>query len=381
MNKKVLMAEMLEFQSEYTVGSHHYANLFSKNGYEVLWLGPIFNKIYSIKNKEIYLQRKSNSGKNIHKVKENIFSYSPYSYCLYGNYFGFKSKFANKLSIKLTKPFLKNVLKISGFDKVDILWITNVKYKPLIELIEYKKLIYRCSDDISGFENCCSTMIELEESIIKKADIVFATARNLVEKKKYLRSDIKYLPNGVELSNFQKEEYNLPHEFIGDKQKKCIYVGAIEKWFDIELMCKVCSELKDVNFYIVGPIKIELSKLEKLKNVFLLGKKPYNEIPNYIYYSDVAIIPFKVNELTNSITPIKLFEYMSLGKDVVSTNFKEMKYLNSPAFLSNNTEDFINNIRLALEYTSERSKKNINFAKESSWDARFDYVKKTINRK
>lgn len=381
MRKKVLMAEMLEIDSEYTVGSHHYANLFAKNGYDVLWLGPVFNKLYSLKNKEIYMKRKSNSGLNIHKVKDNIYSYSPYSHVLYGNYTGFNSKLANKLSIKLTNPFLKEVLKENGFDKVDILWITNVKYKPLIDLIDYKQLIYRCSDDISGFDNCCSSMIELEEEIITKSDFVFATAHSLVEKKQNIRKDIEYLPNGVELENFIKDEYLLPDEFVNDDKSKCIYVGAIESWFDIDLIYKSCLELSNINFYIIGPVKIDLSKLQSLHNLFILGKKNYNEIPNYIYYSDVALIPFKINRLTNSITPIKLFEYMSLGKEVVSTAFSEMKYINSPAYISNNTKDFIENIKCALNNKEKNKQRNINFAKKCSWEYRFNCIKEIIDRK
>lgn len=381
MNKKILMAEMLEFNSEYTVGSHHYASLFAKNGYEVLWLGPVFNKIYSLKNNEIYMKRKANSGANIHKIKDNIYSYSPYSHFLYGNYIGFRSKAANQLSIKLTNPSLKRVLKESGFDKVDILWITNVKYMPLIDLIDYKKLIYRCSDDISGFENCCSSMIDLEEDIIKRSDIVFATARSLIEKKQHIRNDIEYLPNGVELENFIKEKYFLPSEFVNDLKNKCIYVGAIESWFDVDLIYKSCLELKDINFYIIGPVKIDLSKLKSLPNLFILGKKKYEDIPNYIYYSDVALIPFKINELTNSITPIKLFEYMSLGKEVVSTSFNEMKFLKSPAYLSNSSIDFIENIKHAIKNKEKNKQRNIEFAKSCSWEYRFNCAKNIIDGK
>lgn len=381
MNKKVLMAEMLEFNSEYTVGSHHYANLFARSGYEVLWLGPVFNKLYSLKNSEIYMKRKANSGANIHKIKENIYSYSPYSHFLYGNYIGFRSKVANKLSIKLTNPFLKKVLKESGFDKVDILWITNVKYMPLIDLIDYKKLIYRCSDDISGFDNCCSSMIELEEDIIKKSDVVFATARSLIEKKQNIRSDIKYLPNGVELENFIRNEYFLPSEFINDNKNKCIYVGAIESWFDLDLIYKSCLELKEINFYLIGPVKIDLGKLKSLPNLFILGKKNYEEIPNYIYYSDVALIPFKINELTNSITPIKLFEYMSLGKEVVSTGFYEMTHIKSPAYLSYNSNDFIDNIKQAINNKDKNKQRNIDFAKKCSWEYRFNCARQIIDGK
>lgn len=374
MRKKILMAEMLEFESEYRVGSHHYAKLFSDNGYEVLWLGPIFNQLYSIKDKDMYKKRYENSGNLIHKKQANIFSYSPYSYYLYGNYIGFRSIIANELSIRVTKPNIAKVLERNNFLEVDILWITNVKYKPLIDIVKYKKLVYRCSDDIAGFDNCCNSMLELEKDIILKSDVTFVTAYDLLEKKAKLGGNIKYLPNGVELGNFIRASYNMPNEFINDDKKKCIYIGAIEKWFDVDLIYECCNSLKDINFYLIGPIKTDLQKISNLKNAFILGPKDYNNIPNYIYYSDVALIPFKINDLTNSITPIKLFEYMSLGKEVVSTAFKEMNNIDSPALIAENSSEFIENIKFALN--NKNKEKKIIYSKNNTWESRF---KKVIN--
>ncbi len=118
---------------------------------------------------------------------------------------------------------------------------------------------------------------------------------------------------------------------------------------DVELI-KYCSDkLKEIDFYLIGPINKDLGILNDSKNVHILGKKNYKEIPNYIYYSDVALIPFEVNELTNSVSPIKLYEYMSLGLNVVSTNLKEVKYINSPAYIADSYEKFVNYIKQAIK--------------------------------
>ena len=372
--KKVLMAEYLEYNSDFKVGNHHYAEMFAQNGYEVLWLSPVYNYMTKIIDKKLYNQRKKLNKKKFKQIDKNIFGYSPYSVVLYGKLPLLDTKFANKMSIKLTIPNLNRSLRNNNFHNVDILWLTNPKYYYLTKMIKYKKLIYRCADDVSEFNQMCKTISYFEEQIIKDADEVFVTAHSLLEKKKHLRNDLIYLPNGVELNNFVRDRYVMPKEFENNMSKKCIYVGAIDHWFNIELVKKCVENLKDIDFYFIGPVKIDLSPLKEYKNVYILGKKDYKDVPNYLYYSDVSIIPFEVNALTDSITPIKLYEYMSVGLSVVSTNFKEMKYINSPAYVAKNYDEFCNSIIKAIDNKERDRSKNIEFAKENTWEKRFEKI-------
>lgn len=374
---KILMAEYLEYNSAFKVGSHHYAEQFGKDN-KVLWLSPVYNRLYYYKNKELYEQRKALHHSDLIQLKKNIYGYAPHSLILYGRIPLLDTKLVNKLSLSTTTPNLLKVLTKNDFHNVDVLWLTNIKYYYLTEMISYKKLIYRCADNIKSFNNACKTMPYFEKLIIKKADAVFVTAHSLIEKKKDIRKDLIYLPNGVQLDNFIRDRYEIPHEFENNNKIKCIYVGAIEEWFDLDLV-KYCAEnLNNIDFYLIGPAKIDMSKLKKLENVFVLGKRNYKDVPNYLYYSDVAIIPFKVNELTDSITPIKLYEYMSVGLNVVSTNFKEINYMNSPAYIAKNYKEFCEDIIEAVQNKEKNQERNIEFAKENTWEKRFDEIKKCI---
>jgi hypothetical protein len=376
--KKIIMAEFNEFNSTFKLGDHHYAKQFAQNGYEVLWLSPVYNHLFYFKNKKLYKQRESLHNNSFIKFDDNIYGYAPYSPVLYGKMPILDSKVAGELSIKWSIPNLFNVLNKNRFLNVDILWLTNPKYYYLTNKIKYKKMFYRCADDLSGFDNTFNSFHKFEEKIIKNSDEVFITSRELLERKKYLRDDFVYLPNGVDINSFTKKEYILPDEFLNDKNKKCIYVGAIETWFDIKLV-KFCAEkLSNISFYIIGPIKINIDELRSLKNVFLLGKKDYKDIPNYIYFSDVGVIPFKVSKLTDSVSPIKLYEYMSVGLNVVSTNFKEMQYINSPAYVAKDYDEFCSDIEQAIENKKEDKEKNIQFAKENTWGKRFEVIKSFI---
>lgn len=376
--KKIVMAEYLEYNSDFKVGNHHYAKMFANSGYKVLWLSPVYNHMTGIANERIFNQRKNLNKKFFEQIDRNIFGYSPYSLILYGKLPILNTKFANKLSIKLIIPNLKNSFKRNNFDNVDILWLTNPKYYYLTKIIKYNKLIYRCADDLSSFNRACKTMSYFEKRIIKKADLVFVTAHNLIKKKQCLRKDLIYLPNGVELGNFIRKKYIIPKKFQNNKRKKCIYVGAIDHWFDLNLL-KYCAErLNQIDFYLIGPYKIDLISLKSCENIHILGKIDYKQIPNYLYYSDVGIIPFKVNNLTDSITPIKLYEYMSVGLNVVSTNFKEMKYIISPAYVAKSYDEFYKNIVKAIESKNKNKENNVKFAKENTWEKRFEKIKQYL---
>lgn len=368
------MAEYLEYESSYKVGNHHYAKQFALHGYNILWLSPVYNNLYYFKDKDIYMQRRDLHKSSLTELEHNIFGYAPYSFLLYGKIPVLDTRLAARLSIKWTSPSLVSVLKKNGFDEVDILWLTNPKYYSLIDKIKYKKLFYRCADDISGFKDSCETTTYFESEIIKKADKVFVTSHSLMEKRKNLRDDYVNLPNGVELDNFVKDKYDLPIEYRNKERKKCIYVGAIDNWFDVNLV-KFCAEkLKDIDFYLIGPVKIDLSLLKDSKNIHILGRKDYKEIGNYMFYSNVSMIPFKINRLTDSISPIKLFEYMSTGLNVVSTNFKEIKKLNSPALIGRSYEEFCDYLMLGIIRQEENKERNIKFAKENTWNKRFEQI-------
>lgn len=373
--KKVLMGEGLDYNGTLKIGNHQYAKLLSKNDYEVLWLSPIYNNIYKYFKNEKYDLSSLNK---INEIYTNLYEYKPKSLLMYGNNPIFRAKLFNKLTIDFTYPNIKKVLNKNGFIDVDILWINNMKYYYLKDIVKYNKLFYRCSDDISGFKGVCKSMLYFEQRLIKEADKVFITSKDLIEKKSTLRDDLVYLPNGVELNNFQREKYIMPDEFRNVNNKKCIFVGALHDWIDVDLIKYCCKKLNAIEFYFIGPVDTDLSLLNGINNIHLLGKRKYDDIPNYLYYSDASIIPFKVNNLTNSITPVKLYEYMSVGLNVVTTNFKEMNYIKSPAYIAKSYDEFCDYLLQAIENKDINKEKNIQFSKENTWDKRFEVIKKYL---
>jgi teichuronic acid biosynthesis glycosyltransferase TuaH len=373
--KKIIMAENQEFFSDVKIGAHHYAELFAKNGYEVLWLSPAFSFIHGMKKNSYLNKRKGLSEIKRHKLKDNIYGFAPRILIPFANKPIINSKFVGRNYLKTAFPNLKGSLKKIGFGEVDILWISNVKMSYLNEYVKADKVIHRLADEKKGFKGFYKSLEIMEEELLKDSDIVFATAENLVHKAKEFRDEVIYLPNGVNYSDFDRNMYIMPSEFI-DNNKRVVYVGAIAEWLDHELINYCTNELPEVKFYFIGPGVN--NNIEIRKNVYLLGKKNYGNIPDYIYNADVAIIPFKINELTDAINPVKLYEYLAVGTPVVTTNFKEVSIINGPFDIAKNKEQFLDMLKSNLFNSEYKVYELKEFASKNSWQSKFNIINEML---
>ncbi len=128
------------------------------------------------------------------------------------------------------------------------------------------------------------------------------------------------------------------------------------------------------SFVVIGEVfrdRVNISKLEQLPNFYFLGNKKFEELPAYQKAIDVCMIPYRVTEETMFISPLKLYEYMSAGKPIVSTPLPEVKEFNGIVKIANSAQDFINNISEFLNNdNSEIIKKSLEIANNNSWDNR-----------
>lgn len=375
--KKVIIGDFCEYNYKYgKLGNYHYCNCFVKDNYEALWLSNSFNQLIYFKDKEDYLYKKSISSAKRHELSKNIYGFAPYALKLYGNYL-FSRNPNNVLNgDKYIVPDIRKSLKAIDFDNVDVIWLSNPKLFWITNVVNYKKLIYRIPDDFSKFSEYPNIDV-IEKEIIKKADHIFITASTLEDKVTKLGIKPYLLKNGASFDHFNDvKDSQLPKEFQNGR-KRIIYIGAIKYWFDVELVKKI-SESVDADIILIGKPDTDLTALENCKNVYTLGAKSYDELPAYLKYSDVAIIPFIKSDLTDSISPIKLYEYCSSGIAVVTTNMKEVESLNAPIYIAKDHDDFISGIKSYLSGNCERSE-IVQFGKDNSWQSRYEFAKKLFN--
>jgi hypothetical protein len=274
----------------------------------------------------------------------------------------------SSLSLRDSLREFAKQLSRCNFANFDLVILSHLQLYNLTRLFytpdfSYHKLLYRCTDDQSAFPDLPAWIIEVETTVLKEADFTACTSFPLYQRFKKIQPNqpILHLPNGVDFSRFQQTE---------QKNNQVIYVGAIEEWFDVEMIHKAAMDNPQLQFDIIGPVRREINRDILPKNIAFLGARSYPAIPNLLANALLGIIPFKRTDLINSVSPIKLFEYMAAGLPVVSTRWKELEHLQSPALLVETPEQFSLAIKAAIKNQRELQKKGLSFAKNSDWQNR-----------
>ncbi len=377
------MAVTNYYTSPFQVGSHHYARAFEKLGYEVLFISNPISPIHKIfANNEQLAERE-----RIHDLggekSGNITYYVPKTLFTPQNKPLLSSKFVLNNWYKFSYPNILQYIKEKGFGSVDILWFDSPMFSFLLDKIEYKHSILRLADYSKGFSSVSDNQYNAEIAIANRVDTVLYSAKNLKEKYTDIKdkSKMHYISNGVDLTFIEQSDKSLPVEYENISSPIAVYIGALHEWFDVNLVYRSAISLPGYSFVIIGPVERDLSKLEKLANVFILGKKPYARIAQFLSNADVGIIPFDTvhhRDLVESINPLKLYEYFACGLPVVSMNWHQLEELRSPAHLCDTTEEFIDAIKEANKDNDITAVKK--FVESTDWVKRLNDVLDSLNR-
>jgi len=374
MPKKILIAASNYWGSPYRVGSHHYARVFASNGWDVLFISDPISPFHFLArgNEQLNERYKIYKSRNETGIS-NIKTYVPMALMTPNEKPIFNSRFVAELWHNMTFPGIVAYAKNAGFGEVDILWFDSISQKFWIDLIKYRKSVFRISDRLDAFKKVNKNMKILEQKLLDKADLVFYTSRILISYISEYKNKAFFVPNGVDTSNFTDASRVIPDDLKTIPRPRVVYIGAIDEWFDTELLSDVAMKLNDISFILIGSPNINMNKLKSMSNVYLLGRRKYQCIPEYLYNCDAGIIPFnKKHPVVNSVNPIKLYEYMICGLPTVETEWEELKMLESPAYLAKDTAEFSEFLRMALK--DKDKKKFINFAKSNTWEKRFKEI-------
>jgi len=240
------------------------------------------------------------------------------------------------------------------------------------------KIAYDCMDDHRGFGNIAEEVLQQEDELAKSADLLVVSSEGLQR----IFAVKGHLPllirNATDFDHFNSLP---PNDLLRGLSKPIIgYYGAIAEWFDSDLIEHAAIHRPEWNFVLIGrTVGARIRGLRGLPNVHFLGEQPYESLPQYLYHFDVCCIPFQLNDLTRSTNPVKFYEYLSSGKPIVSVDLPELRPYREHLYVAHSPDDFLAKLECAVaENERGLAEKRIAFARENSWEERFERLARSI---
>jgi glycosyltransferase involved in cell wall biosynthesis len=239
---------------------------------------------------------------------------------------------------------------------------------------ENRGIVYDAMDELSQFTGAPRSLVANERRLMKHADVVFTGGYELWTKKKQYHDNVHFFGCGVEYSHFalaQDPDTAIPPDIDFMPRPILGWFGVVDERVDYHMVGRMAEMKKEWSFAMVGPVvKVDPNLLPHSPNLFWLGQRDYQVLPNYCKAFDINMMCFAINAATEYINPTKALEYFATGKPVISTPVKDVvRQYSDLVEIVKTPEEFVAAAERAL-YNPDKDKvlRGIAKAKASSWE-------------
>lgn len=315
----------------------------------------------------------------IRRVNKNLFAYTPFILPFRNQILGL-----HRVNVLISTIFLKRVLRQLGFSEY-ILWFYDPEGVNYLDHLSPRLSCYDCVDEYSSMPDFRAqrrqkTLEQLEGQLVERCDLVFTTSSNLYEKKKQLNRNTFLVENVGDFDHFNKVnegQFESPRDFPKISSPIIGFVGAIDHYkVDFELIEHLATSRPEWNIVLIGSrmnTRENKRTFPNRRNIYYLGGKEYEKLPNYISKFDVCIIPYKINDYTRHVFPIKFFEFLASGKPVVTSALPSLDKYNGVIKIGRTYDDFLAEVDEMINHDSDEMRNaRINIARANTWESRKD---------
>jgi glycosyltransferase involved in cell wall biosynthesis len=285
----------------------------------------------------------------------------------------------------LTRDGIKALNDGGEFDR-PLLWY----YSPMdsawsLGHIPNRGIVYDCMDELSQFTGAPKSLVENEARLMQFADIVFTGGYELAGKKRAQHSNVHPFGCGVDFEHFAKASIAatpIPPDIDFMQRPILGWFGVVDERVDYPLLAEMARLRPGWSFAMVGPVvKIDPNLLPHAPNLYWLGGRDYQQLPNYCRAFDVNMMCFAINAATQFINPTKGLEYMATGKPVVSTPVRDVvRQWAEVVRIARTADEFIAAAEEALAAgpNDECVRRGIELARKSGWESTVESMQKLI---
>jgi glycosyltransferase involved in cell wall biosynthesis len=271
--------------------------------------------------------------------------------------------------------------------KQPLLWAYVPQAEVLLDVLDPALVVYHCVDDVAAQKGVDATSFRAaEERFARRADLVLASAPALAERMRSLSDRVLYAPNVADTPTFARAlepgPVDPPVEAL--PRPRLVFQGAIVATkLDVGLIAELARLRPDWSVVLVGPVGAgdpggDLSALEGTPNIHLVGARPAGELPEVLRGADAGLIPYAINDLTRSVFPMKVYEYLAAGLPVLATPLPALDGVEAVDIVADAEQLVATAEREFATDTPERRRQRSEAAAAHSWEARIEEIERAL---
>jgi glycosyltransferase involved in cell wall biosynthesis len=271
-----------------------------------------------------------------------------------------------------------------------VLWLNPHSAVHMVGRMGESAVVYDITDDWTSTSQstALTRLITAQDAeLCRRADAVVVCSQRLFDMKRRMVKNLYLIPNGVHAEHYGRvldDSGPLPRAAAGWRQPVLGYVGTIHPdRVDADLVEDVARQMPDASIVLVGPDHMPPAireRFDRCGNILRTGPVAYDDVPTYMRAFDVCITPHCVTPFTESLQPIKLWEYLAAGKPIVSTDVAGFRDYPQFVRIAKTAEEFASAAREALVESPSLAESRRAEARGHSWQARVDQIESVIER-
>jgi len=380
MKKHDIICISTHYWNDFWFRKQHFMSRFAALGHRILYVQPSFSVMRM--NEKPGIARNRLVLPFLEKQTENIYLFSPPRLL---------PKPGTAISSKLSYRRFANLIhraaaKLNMNDPV--LWIYRPEYATGIDLITHSSLVFDLADDLAAYSDNPTRhkyLTKCIDKLVGSSDLMVVTSPTLYDKYKHSTRNCVLVPNGFDEELFDGKPKPVPSDLADIPRPVVGFIGVLFSFLDYDLIYDTANTLSTVSFVFVGPTekggRHGVERLKTLPNTYFLGRKAKEQIPSYVLNFDVCINPFKEDNVSRAVSPLKVYEYLACGKPVVSTPMEGLRREEAGRWISfAKREQFADEISEALNgRTRNRDSEGcVEATRGFSWTSQFHKLQKHL---